>query len=59
MIELYQFELSQFSEKVRLILDFKGLEYKKIEVVPGVGQLEIFGLSGQRQLPVLKILMTC
>jgi glutathione S-transferase len=54
MIELYQFELSQFSEKVRLILDFKGLEYKKIEVVPGVGQLEIFGLSGQRQLPVIK-----
>ncbi len=54
MIELYQFELSQFSEKVRLILDFKGLEYKKIEVVPGVGQLEIFGLSGQRQVPVIK-----
>ncbi len=54
MIELYQFELSQFSEKVRLILDYKGLEYKKIEVVPGVGQLEILRLSGQRQLPVLK-----
>lgn len=54
MIELYQFELSQFSEKVRLILDYKGLPYKKIEVVPGVGQLEIFRLSGQRQLPVIK-----
>jgi glutathione S-transferase len=54
MIELYQFELSQFSEKVRLILDYKGLRYKKIEVIPGVGQLEIFRLSGQRQLPVIK-----
>ncbi|MUL38501.1 glutathione S-transferase family protein [Gloeocapsopsis dulcis] len=54
MLELYQFELSQYSEKVRLILDFKGLEYRKIEVTPGVGQLELFRLTGQRQVPVLK-----
>lgn len=54
MLELYQFELSQYSEKVRLILDYKGLQYRKIEVIPGVGQLEVFRLSGQRQLPVLK-----
>jgi glutathione S-transferase len=54
MIELYQFELSQFSEKVRLILDYKGLTYRKIEVVPGVGQIDVFRLTGQRQLPVLK-----
>lgn len=54
MLELYQFELSQYSEKVRLILDFKGLAYRKIEVTPGVGQLELFRLTGQRQVPVLK-----
>lgn len=54
MLELYQFELSQFSEKVRFILDYKGLEYKKIEVTPGIGQLEVFKNSGQRQVPVLK-----
>ncbi|MBW4577179.1 MAG: glutathione S-transferase family protein [Aphanothece sp. CMT-3BRIN-NPC111] len=54
MLELYQFELSQYSEKVRLILDYKGLEYRKIEVTPGVGQLELFRLSGQRKVPVLK-----
>ncbi len=54
MLELYQFEISQFSEKVRLILDYKGLEYKKIEVTPGVGQIDLFKLSGQRQVPVLK-----
>lgn len=54
MLELYQFEVSQYSEKVRLILDYKGLEYRKIEVTPGVGQLEIFGFTGQRQVPVLK-----
>jgi glutathione S-transferase len=54
MLELYQFELSHFSEKVRLILDYKGLAYRKIEVVPGIGQLELFRMSGQRQVPVLK-----
>lgn len=54
MLELYQFELSQYSEKVRFILDYKGLEYRKIEVVPGVGQLELFRLSGQSKVPVLK-----
>lgn len=54
MIELYQFELSHYCEKIRLILDYKGLEYRKIEVVPGVGQLDLFRMSGQRQVPVLK-----
>ncbi len=54
MLELYQFEVSQYSEKVRLILDYKGLEYRKIEVTPGMGQLELYKLSGQRQVPVLK-----
>ncbi|MCP2730924.1 glutathione S-transferase [Limnofasciculus baicalensis] len=54
MIELYQFELSQYSEKVRFILDYKGLEYKKIEVTPGVGQFELFRLSGQKQVPIIK-----
>jgi glutathione S-transferase len=54
MLELYQFELSQYAEKVRFILDYKGLNYRKIEVTPGVGQLELFRLSGQRQVPVLK-----
>ena len=54
MLELYQFELSQYSEKVRLILDYKQLEYRKIEVTPGVGQIELLQKSGSRQVPVLK-----
>lgn len=54
MLELYQFETSHYVEKVRLILDYKGLEYRKIDVTPGVGQIELFQLSGQRQVPVLK-----
>jgi glutathione S-transferase len=54
MLELYQFEMSHYAEKIRLVLDYKGLEYKKIEVAPGLGQVELFQLSGQRQVPVLK-----
>jgi glutathione S-transferase len=54
MLELYQFELSHYSEKVRLILDYKGLAYRKIEVTPGIGQLDLYRMSGQRQVPVLK-----
>ncbi|WNZ23771.1 glutathione S-transferase family protein [Leptolyngbya sp. NK1-12] len=54
MLELYQFELSHYCEKVRLILDYKGLPYRKVEVTPGIGQLDLYRLSGQRQVPVLK-----
>jgi glutathione S-transferase len=54
MLELYQFEASTFAEKIRLILDYKQLPYRKIEVTPGVGQIDVFRLSGQRQVPVLK-----
>ena len=54
MLELYQFELSQYSEKVRLILDYKGLPYRKIEVTPGIGQVDLFRMTGQKQVPVLK-----
>lgn len=54
MLELHQFEASHYAEKVRLILDYKGLAYKKVEVVPGIGQLELFQKTGQRQVPVLK-----
>ncbi|MDB9314098.1 glutathione S-transferase family protein [Spirulina sp. CS-785/01] len=54
MLELYQFEISHYSEKIRLILDYKGLEYRKIEVTPGVGQVELFQKAGRRQVPVLK-----
>lgn len=54
MLELYQFELSAYCEKVRLALDYKSLDYRKVEVTPGVGQIDVFRLSGQRQVPLLK-----
>jgi len=52
-MELHQFKHSAFCEKVRLVLAAKGLDAKLVEVVPGLGQLELFRLSGQRQVPVL------
>jgi len=52
-MELHQFRHSAFCEKVRLVLAAKGLEATLVEVVPGLGQLELFRLSGQRQVPVL------
>ena len=54
MMELYQFEASHYCEKVRLILNYKQLPYKAVEVTPGVGQVDLYRLSGQRQVPVLK-----
>ena len=53
MLELHQFRHSAFCEKVRLVLAAKGLAYSVVEVTPGVGQLELYRLSGQRQVPVL------
>jgi len=52
-MELFQFRHSAFCEKVRLILAAKGQPYDVREVTPGLGQLELFRLSGQRQVPLL------
>ncbi|QNI80496.1 glutathione S-transferase/ rho class [Synechococcus sp. RS9909] len=53
MLELHQFRHSAFCLKVRMVLQAKALSYRVVEVTPGVGQLAVFRLSGQRQLPVL------
>jgi glutathione S-transferase len=53
-MQLYQFRHSSFCEKVRLVLAAKGISYNVTEVLPGIGQWELFRLSGQRQVPVLK-----
>ncbi len=36
-----------------MALTAKKLEFKTVEVTPGIGQLALFRLSGQRQVPVL------
>ncbi len=53
MLELHQFRHSPFCLKVRMVLALKKLSYRTVEVTPGVGQLTLFRLSGQRQVPIL------
>ena len=53
MLELHQFRHSAFCLKVRMLLQAKGLSYRTVEVTPGIGQVAVFRLSGQRQVPVL------
>jgi len=53
-MELFQFRHSAFCEKVRLVLAAKAISYDVHEVVPGLGQWELFRLSGQRQVPLLR-----
>lgn len=52
-MELHQFRHSAFCLKVRMMLEVKGLQYQTIEVMPGLGQLAVFRLSGQRKVPVI------
>ncbi|KGG11555.1 Glutathione S-transferase protein [Prochlorococcus marinus str. SS51] len=37
-----------------MFLQAKNLQYKVVEITPGIGQINVFKLSGQRQVPVLK-----
>jgi glutathione S-transferase len=54
MLKLHQFEACPYCEKVRLILDYKQLPYERIEVTPGLGQMDLWQQSGQTQVPVLQ-----
>ena len=53
MLELYQFPHSSFCLKAKMALKAKNLHFKTIDVTPGIGQIYVFRLSGQRQVPVL------
>ena len=53
MITLYQFRHSAFCLKTRMALHAKKLQYRVEEVTPGVGQFQIFKLSGQKQVPII------
>ena len=53
MITLYQFRHSAFCLKTRMALQAKKLIYRVEEVKPGIGQIEIFQISGQKQLPII------
>lgn len=53
-IVLHRFPLSHFSEKVRVMLEFKRLDYRVVDHSPGPDQLALMKLSGQRKVPVIE-----
>lgn len=53
-IVLHRFALSHYSEKARVCLDFKRLDYTVEQHQHGAAQLGVWRLSGQRKLPVIE-----
>jgi glutathione S-transferase len=54
-IELHQFSHSHYNEKVRWTLDFKGLRHVRLNYLPGPHVPQIRRLTGQTQVPVLRM----
>ncbi|MFN2426785.1 MAG: glutathione S-transferase family protein [Candidatus Binatia bacterium] len=54
-IELHQFSHSHFNEKVRWALDYKGIAHVRINYIPGPHAPQIKRMTGQNQVPVLRI----
>lgn len=52
-MKLYQFAISHFSEKVRWALDFKGLNYQPVFMLPGAHIKPIRKLARKSSVPVL------
>ena len=50
---LYQFAFSHFNEKARWALDWKGLDSKRINLLPGFHSRKARKLSGTTQTPIL------
>jgi glutathione S-transferase len=54
-LELFQFRYSHYNEKVRWALDFKGLPYRRTDLLPGPHARVLKKLTGQTQTPVLRM----
>ena len=53
-IQLYQFPISHYCEKVRWALDFKGLPYQKISCLPGLHARKNKKMAKFSSVPILK-----
>jgi glutathione S-transferase len=53
MLTLYQFPISHYCEKVRWALDYKRLDYRTVNLLPGLHMAKATKLSGSSSLPVL------
>jgi glutathione S-transferase len=54
MIELWQINFSMYPELVRWALDYKGIEYKARNLLPGPHALQLLPRFGQKTVPVLR-----
>lgn len=54
MIELYQFPFSHFCEKARWALDYKGLAYRTVNLLPGFHFMRMRMLAPKTSVPVLR-----
>lgn len=50
---LWQFRYSHFNEKIRWVLDYKGIDYTPSTFLPGTHVMPALVRTGQRQLPIL------
>lgn len=53
MITLYQFPISHYCEKVRWALEYKNIEYKKVNLLPGLHAKKAKKLTSHSSLPIL------
>ena len=54
MIELYQFPFSHYCEKVRWALDYKGIAYRTVNLLPGSHFKHLAKLAPKSSVPVLR-----
>lgn len=53
-VTLYQFPISHYCEKVRFALDYKGIDYKVENLLPGLHHKTTLKLTPQSSVPVLQ-----
>jgi len=54
MLTLYQFPISHYCEKVRWALDYKGLEYRVVNLLPGAHIKVVKSIAPKSEVPVLQ-----
>jgi glutathione S-transferase len=54
MLTLYQFPISHYCEKIRWALDYKGLDYKIVNLLPGSHVKTIQKMAPRTEVPVLE-----
>ena len=54
MITLYQFPISHYCEKVRWALDYKNIDYRVKNLLPGLHVKKARALTGSAEVPIIK-----